>query len=103
MMGLQHIALSIPWRRFFRTERKIKCSAAAYAAFTPEAPAMPLHDARHRCQADAVADELGARMQPLKSLKQPRARGHVESRAVVPHKIGRHAVFLNFSEFDPRL
>ena len=73
-------------------EREVEASRPRRRALGPDAPAVAVHDALHRREADAGARELGGRVQPLEGREQLVGVGHVEAGAVVAHEEGARAV-----------
>src|SRR4026209_2045173 len=66
---------------------KEKCCALIYRAPRPDAPAVPVNDALHRCEPNACAWKFRHRMKALESPEQLTCIGHIEACAVITDEI----------------
>jgi hypothetical protein len=64
---------------------------------------MFVDDALHGCQADAIARELGFRVETLKRLKQTAGTGRIKASSIIAHKIHMKAATLLGAKLDSRL
>jgi hypothetical protein len=51
------------------SQRKEKGGSTTYFGFCPDAPAVPVDDTLHRCQANACALEILSAVHPLENTK----------------------------------
>src|SRR5260370_19472792 len=84
-------------------EREEEHRALAGRGIGPDAPAVPVHDALYRGEADAGALVLVRRMQALEGAEQLVGIAHVEAGAVVAHEEGRLLPVAQQADLDARL
>src|SRR5258705_2914061 len=77
--------------------------ALARRGVGPDAPAVPVHDALDRGEADTGAGIIGVGMQSMEGAEELGGIGHVEAGAVVAHEEGRRRAVTQRADLDMRL
>ena len=72
----------------------------SYRALSPDPASMPVNNALHGCQSDSGAWELAYIMKTLEGTEKLIDISHVESDAVIPHKVDLLSIAAVASEFD---
>ena len=72
----------------------------SYRALSPHLASMPVNNALHRCQPDPGSRELGYIVKTLEGTEKLIDVSHVESDAVIPHKVDLLSIAAVASEFD---
>src|SRR6185312_10566595 len=92
-------------RRFIhlRTQSKVKRRTAIHFTLGPDASAMTVYDAVHRCEANAGAGEIARLVQPLKSAEKLVGVLHVKAHAVIAHEKRTLPVGICFAELNAGL
>jgi hypothetical protein len=88
--------------RWFVPQGKEEAGPLPFGSFGPNPPAVPVDYTFGHCQANAEALELALTVHALECAEQHFCMCHIETNAVIPHKIDRPCLLIPTAEGDTR-